>query len=78
MIVITPYRRANKGSSYKTIPRDVSALDDIAAKHEIEENLAVVTFGGQSKIEHHLSNDYTSVRERIGKIHTTHIEIIKR
>ncbi|XP_071102578.1 uncharacterized protein [Haliotis cracherodii] len=46
----------------------IDALDDIAAKHEIEENLAVVTFGGQSKIEHHLSNDYTSVRERIDKL----------
>ncbi|XP_046572273.1 uncharacterized protein LOC124280405 [Haliotis rubra] len=46
----------------------IDALDDIAAKHEIEENIAVVTFGGRSKIEHHLSNDYSSIRDKIDKL----------
>ncbi|XP_067667524.1 uncharacterized protein [Haliotis asinina] len=46
----------------------IDALDDIAVKHNIEENIAVVTFGGRSKIEHHLSNDYTSIRDKIDKL----------
>ncbi|XP_067666529.1 uncharacterized protein [Haliotis asinina] len=46
----------------------IDGLEDITSKYEIEENVAVVAFGGPPRIEHHLSNDYGSVITAIGNI----------
>lgn len=47
--------------------------------HELEENIGVVAFGATSRIEHHLSNDYASVRDAIGrKIIFPHLPLIIR
>ncbi len=43
-----------------------AGIEEIASTHETEENIAVVTFGGYSRIAHHLSNDYSNVRNTIG------------
>ena len=42
-----------------------SGVEDIAS--EVEENIAVVTFGGRSNIAQHLTNDFSLVRDSIGQ-----------
>ncbi|XP_046572302.1 uncharacterized protein LOC124280414 isoform X2 [Haliotis rubra] len=46
----------------------IDGIEDIVQAHDLEENIGVVAFGGVSRIEHHLSNDYTSVRDAIEKL----------
>ncbi|XP_067666513.1 uncharacterized protein [Haliotis asinina] len=46
----------------------IDGIEDIVQAHDLEENVGVVAFGGISRIEHHLSNDYTSVRDAIEKL----------
>lgn len=42
-------------------------IEDVAEKYDIEENVALVTFGGKAKVLHHLTNDYTSLRDALGR-----------
>ncbi|XP_046350608.2 uncharacterized protein LOC124131392 [Haliotis rufescens] len=46
----------------------IDGLDDITSQYEIEENVAVVSFGGTPRVEHHLSNDYGSIITAIENI----------
>lgn len=43
-----------------------TGIEEIAEEHSIEENMALVTFGGTARIAHHLTNDYESLRDCIG------------
>ncbi|XP_067666498.1 uncharacterized protein [Haliotis asinina] len=49
----------------KTARELIDGIEDIAEQHSIEENVALVTFGGTARIAHHLTNDYESLRECI-------------
>ena len=44
-----------------------TGVENAAADYELEENIAVVTFGRENRIVQHLTNDYDNVREKIGK-----------
>ncbi|XP_046350605.2 uncharacterized protein LOC124131390 isoform X2 [Haliotis rufescens] len=46
----------------------INGIEDIAEQHDVEENIALVTFGGRAKVIHHLSNDYGSLRDALDKI----------
>ncbi|XP_046553778.1 uncharacterized protein LOC124263217 isoform X2 [Haliotis rubra] len=46
----------------------IDGLEDITSEYEIEENVAVVAFGGTPRVVHHLSNDYGSVITAIENI----------
>ncbi|XP_067666492.1 uncharacterized protein [Haliotis asinina] len=43
----------------------INGIEDIAEQHEMEENIALVTFGGRARVLHQLSNDYGSLRDAI-------------
>ncbi|XP_046572305.1 uncharacterized protein LOC124280415 isoform X2 [Haliotis rubra] len=49
----------------KTARELIDGIEDIAEEHSIEENVALVTFGGTARIAHHLTNDYESLRDCI-------------
>ncbi|XP_071117214.1 uncharacterized protein [Haliotis cracherodii] len=46
----------------------IDGIEDMVQAHELEENIGVVAFGATSRIEHHLSNDYASVRDAIERL----------
>ncbi|XP_067666495.1 uncharacterized protein [Haliotis asinina] len=46
----------------------INGIEDIAEQHDVEENIALVIFGGRAKVIHHLSNDYGSLRDTLEKI----------
>ncbi|XP_046568677.1 uncharacterized protein LOC124277072 isoform X1 [Haliotis rubra] len=46
----------------------INGIEDIAERHDLEENIALVTFGGRAKVVHHLSNDYGSLRDALENI----------
>ncbi|XP_071117450.1 uncharacterized protein [Haliotis cracherodii] len=48
--------------------RFIKGLEETAEKHDIEENVALVTFGGRPRVLHHLTNDYGSLRDAIENI----------
>ncbi|XP_067666515.1 uncharacterized protein [Haliotis asinina] len=48
--------------------RFINGLEEIAESHNIEENVALVTFGGRPRVLHHLTNDYGSLRDKIEDI----------
>ncbi|XP_071117081.1 uncharacterized protein [Haliotis cracherodii] len=43
----------------------INGIEDIAEQYEMEENIALVTFGGRARVLHQLSNDYGSLRDAI-------------
>lgn len=45
----------------------IVGIEDVAESHDLEENIGVVTLGSRATVLHHLSNDYGSLREVIGK-----------
>ncbi|XP_071117386.1 uncharacterized protein [Haliotis cracherodii] len=49
----------------KTAHELIDGIEEIAEEHSIEENVALVTFGGTARIAHHLTNDYESLRDCI-------------
>ncbi|XP_046572268.1 uncharacterized protein LOC124280402 isoform X2 [Haliotis rubra] len=58
-----------KGEAFQqitTILHDfINGIEDIAEQYEMEENIALVTFGGRARVLHQLSNDYGSLRDAI-------------
>jgi hypothetical protein len=42
-----------------------SGIDDAAS--EVEENIALVTFGGDALVAQHLTNDYGRIRDALGR-----------
>ncbi|XP_067667526.1 uncharacterized protein [Haliotis asinina] len=46
----------------------INGIEDIAERHDIEENIALVTFGGRANVVHHLTNDYGSLRDAVENI----------
>ncbi|XP_071117092.1 uncharacterized protein [Haliotis cracherodii] len=46
----------------------IDGIEDVAEKYDIEENVALVTFGGKAKVLHHLTNDYTSLRDALDNV----------
>jgi uncharacterized membrane-anchored protein YhcB (DUF1043 family) len=55
---------AFKLSFYNDIISDVEMW---ATDYQIEENIAIVHFGSEAKIVQQLTNDYSKVREALGK-----------
>ena len=45
----------------------VSGVEDVVSDSGVEENIALVTFGGTSNIVQHLTNDFSRVRDAIGR-----------
>ncbi|XP_067666488.1 uncharacterized protein [Haliotis asinina] len=46
----------------------LTGIEEVAEKYDIEENVALVTFGGKAKVIHHLSNDYASLQDALEKV----------
>ncbi|XP_046572313.1 uncharacterized protein LOC124280419 [Haliotis rubra] len=46
----------------------IKGLEETAENHNIEENVALVTFGGRPRVLRHLTNDYGSLRDAIEDI----------
>lgn len=56
----------NKG--LRMINEFIDGVESVAADYELEENLAIVTFGRENRILQHLTNDYDLVRDVLEKI----------
>ncbi|XP_067666503.1 uncharacterized protein [Haliotis asinina] len=46
----------------------INGIEDVAEKHDLEENIGVVTLGSRATVLHHLSNDYGSLREILDEV----------
>ena len=42
-------------------------IEDIVSDSGVEENIALVTFGGTANIVQHLTNDFLRIRDAIGE-----------
>ena len=45
-------------------------IEDIVSDSGVEENIALVTFGGTANIVQHLTNDFSRIRDAIGESHS--------
>jgi len=46
----------------------VSGFEQNAIEYFLEENIALVTFGQETKIVQHLTNDFNQIRDHLGEI----------
>lgn len=45
----------------------LTGVEDVVNESGSEENISVVTFGGQADVAQHLTNDFSRVRDAIGE-----------
>lgn len=42
-------------------------IEDVAVENSLEENIAVVSFGNETRVVQNLTNDYSKIRDAVGK-----------
>nr|XP_034323315.1 uncharacterized protein LOC105331856 [Crassostrea gigas] len=66
VLFILDFSESMRGSGIQSLRKGVSEILDEFSKHpELEENVAVLVFGEETKFLHHYSNHYAAIKETI-------------